>query len=273
MEALAAFKLDLGGTDLSRGVMQLAIPTQGETSAVPGDEVYFFRKGTVPQPDGSWADTWWLVDNGFIGADGVARTASPPYPGVTYEGEYMVTRRLPGVIGGPLDLIMSAGVQPTLSFGGLNISAGSNITAEVLGILAGLSTGITASRYYCGVPQFGTITKAYLQSNTEPLDLGKFLPPAVTPYGTVSAPRITDAVCESGSLKFTVEDTDTSEIAQKSKTVVRALFADGTHKDVQTLTGKLAGVVLVTTPPKIAVASVRWQLVRQVSGETLVAGA
>src|SRR5262249_44249402 len=35
-------------------------------------------------------DTWWLVDNGVYGADGVARTSSPPYPGVRTSGSYMV---------------------------------------------------------------------------------------------------------------------------------------------------------------------------------------
>ncbi len=75
-ETLAAFKLDLGNQTTNSRV-QLAIPVQPGSNAQAGDEVYFFRKGQVPQPDGTMADTWWLVENGFVGEDGIARTARP----------------------------------------------------------------------------------------------------------------------------------------------------------------------------------------------------
>jgi hypothetical protein len=49
-----------------------------------------FRRAAVIHPDGTTREIWWLVDNGVIGADGVARTASPPYPGVYSGGDYWI---------------------------------------------------------------------------------------------------------------------------------------------------------------------------------------
>ncbi|MDP2833376.1 MAG: Ig-like domain-containing protein [Pseudomonadota bacterium] len=104
LQAVAAFALDLGRS-ATRAPVQLVLPLQGDAQI--GEEVLFFRKGTVPTADGGSQATWWLVDNGLIGADAqgnlLARSASPPYKGVDTSGEYMVVRRLPGVIGSPFD--------------------------------------------------------------------------------------------------------------------------------------------------------------------------
>ena len=100
MDTLGAFDLDLGGASavlpLQLGI-KVSGPPDPETGLAKtydaGTQVFFWRKGQILDPsDGTVHDTWWLVDNGVIGADGVARTSSPPYSGVLGgDGEFVVT--------------------------------------------------------------------------------------------------------------------------------------------------------------------------------------
>ena len=99
--SLTAFEIDLSGEN-SNLPLQLAIKVPSEAvnaetgqleTLKPGTEVFFWKKGTIRDVDGTEHDTWWLVDNGFIGTDGVARTASPPYKGSAYQGTYIVSYR------------------------------------------------------------------------------------------------------------------------------------------------------------------------------------
>ncbi|MFN9747507.1 MAG: putative Ig domain-containing protein, partial [Betaproteobacteria bacterium] len=88
--SLGTFRLDLGGADSAMPI-QLALPAGGyEPSQY---EMLVFRRGPATLADGSTRDIWWLVDNGVIGADGIARTASPPYPGVYQGGDYAIYTR------------------------------------------------------------------------------------------------------------------------------------------------------------------------------------
>jgi hypothetical protein len=82
LTAIGAFNLDMANT-VSTSRVQLAVSLQGSANA--GDQVIFLRRGTVMTPNGA-QDTWWLVDNGYVGADGIARTASPPYAGLDRSG-------------------------------------------------------------------------------------------------------------------------------------------------------------------------------------------
>ena len=74
--------------------MQLAVKVQGEIdpgTGLPeelaeGTGVFFWKKGKILDQHGIEHDTWWLVDNGVIGADGMARTSSPPYTDVSGSG-------------------------------------------------------------------------------------------------------------------------------------------------------------------------------------------
>ena len=85
-----AFRLDLG--DAKTGVpVQLALNVG--TAYEAGTEIYVMRRGTILDGNGVEQPVWWVVDNGFVGADGVARTASPPFPGVTSNGDYIVAAR------------------------------------------------------------------------------------------------------------------------------------------------------------------------------------
>ncbi|HND53454.1 MAG TPA: Ig-like domain-containing protein, partial [Pirellulaceae bacterium] len=83
----AAFNLDVGEKPLDTPV-QLAIPV--DASIAPGTEVYFFQAGDYLHDDGAVSPIWWQVESGVVGADGVARTSSPPYPGVNGKSLYMV---------------------------------------------------------------------------------------------------------------------------------------------------------------------------------------
>ncbi|HEY8879876.1 MAG TPA: tandem-95 repeat protein [Roseateles sp.] len=89
-QVLSGFHLDIGNA-------KSAYPIQLATSALglnPDEyEVLILRRGTITLEDGTVKDTWWVVDNGHVGADGMARTASPPYPGVTSSGDYLLSAR------------------------------------------------------------------------------------------------------------------------------------------------------------------------------------
>jgi hypothetical protein len=89
LDVLGAWQLDLSGQQASLPV-QLALNIGGAIE--PGTQVQFWRKGTVLDEFGVQHDTWWLVDNGFVGADGIARTASPPFSGITGPGTLVATK-------------------------------------------------------------------------------------------------------------------------------------------------------------------------------------
>ncbi|MDP2221629.1 MAG: dockerin type I domain-containing protein, partial [Hydrogenophaga sp.] len=101
LDALGAFQIELNGGETGLP-MQLAIKVKapvdlatGETLVIPsGTQVAFWRKGSILDTDGTTHETWWLVDNGFVGEDGVARTASPPYSGITGGGGVFVITTL-----------------------------------------------------------------------------------------------------------------------------------------------------------------------------------
>jgi len=98
LPALAAVQVDLQGATVSVP-LQLAIkvsagidPATGRpVDLAPGSEVLFWQEGEVRGADGVLHNVWWLVDNGFIGNDGIARTASPPYVAAKGDGKFIVT--------------------------------------------------------------------------------------------------------------------------------------------------------------------------------------
>jgi len=286
LEAVGAFTLNIGSST-SAYPLQLAIPVQNGIAAQAGDEVWFLRKGKV-LAEGStstnliYQDTWWVVDNGYISLDAngnaIAKTASPPYGGLDASGEYMVYKKLPGVIGSPFDLVVGIGDSMTFAGSvGLSMSFGSTvlpigITSNMIGIVATMATTGTASSYHFGVPQFANITTP--TANELPvINISAQLPPVVTPYGNiVVVPNITDASATgTGIVTITVGNNNPGQLT--GKIMLRALFANGTHIDVQELGGATSGVVTVDTSnlktkdgKAFAVGSVNWQLVRIIPG-------
>jgi len=91
-EFAGAFDLSFGDDRLSVAA-QLAIPAP---AGLPADtQVYFMRKGALPDETGTWNQIWLQEESGIVGADGIIRTQSPPYPGVVRPGEYMVAYASP----------------------------------------------------------------------------------------------------------------------------------------------------------------------------------
>ena len=83
----AGFQLDMGDLEATTP-MQLAIKVPD--TLAPGTKVFFFRADTLPDENGNEVNVWMQEDSGVVGADGYARTASPPYTGLTQPGLHMV---------------------------------------------------------------------------------------------------------------------------------------------------------------------------------------
>jgi DNA/RNA endonuclease G (NUC1) len=86
-EFATAFDLEIEDDKLDIPA-QLAIPAPTELEA--GTEVWFMRKGALPDETGTWKEIWLQEESGVADADGFIRTQSPPYPGILRPGEYMV---------------------------------------------------------------------------------------------------------------------------------------------------------------------------------------
>ncbi|MEM9272984.1 MAG: CARDB domain-containing protein, partial [Cyanobacteria bacterium P01_F01_bin.143] len=84
---IGAFNLKLGDRDLLRPA-QLAIPAPDGLEV--GKEVFFLRKGELPDENGNFNSVWFLQESGIVGADGFIRTSSPPFEGAKQTGEYSI---------------------------------------------------------------------------------------------------------------------------------------------------------------------------------------
>jgi hypothetical protein len=98
LNALGGVAISLSGQQ-SGLPLQLAVKVAGPadpvtgapTTLAAGTQVMFWREGTITDADGVVHKTWWLLDNGVIGEDGLAHTASTPYTGITAGGNVIVT--------------------------------------------------------------------------------------------------------------------------------------------------------------------------------------
>ncbi|MDE3034800.1 MAG: beta-propeller fold lactonase family protein, partial [Nitrospirota bacterium] len=91
-----AFQLDVGADPLVVPA-QLAISVSNQLAA--GTQVFFFRYAELPDGQGGTMPVWMQEESGVVGADGVARTTSPPYAGVLQSGTWMVGVAPEGSIG------------------------------------------------------------------------------------------------------------------------------------------------------------------------------
>jgi len=106
---LGAFDIDIQGGELN-GPFQVAVPV-APGSAQAGDTVFFFEKRNLPVGEnGEFIDVWTVVDSGTVGEDGMARTASPPFPGLSTRGSVLIARAAQplGIV--RMDLGLMAGV-------------------------------------------------------------------------------------------------------------------------------------------------------------------
>ncbi|HMW81970.1 MAG TPA: Ig-like domain-containing protein, partial [Accumulibacter sp.] len=98
LRTLGAVQIAIDGVQATHP-MQLALkvtppvnPISGQPEPLAvGSKVLFWRWGEITLADGSTERTWWLVDDGVIGDDGLAHTASPPYSGLRVDGVYALT--------------------------------------------------------------------------------------------------------------------------------------------------------------------------------------
>lgn len=83
-----AFRLDIDGSAVS-GPMQIAVPVDESYEA--GDQVYFFME-IESDITGTPQKYWAAMDTGVVGDDGYARTTSPPWPGLSRNGNILMAR-------------------------------------------------------------------------------------------------------------------------------------------------------------------------------------
>ncbi|WP_374326246.1 tandem-95 repeat protein [Azonexus sp.] len=288
--ALGGFHLSLGGAS-ANVPLQVAIPVQGNAGFTAGDEVFFFRKGKVLTPTGE-QDTWWLVDNGFISVDAngvvAARTASSPYEGMKEEGDYMVCRHIPGVIGygdvgtvtAPVGVGSAALACATFGFTGASVSlAGAMTDLAILGILMSMSSNISVLQYHFGVPHFANATPQRAADNSLVLDIPQAIGPTKTIWGNVSLPNLSGAtVADDGTVTFNMEAIAPDGF--KGETKLRALLVSGDPLDIKVASGDsvtisaedIKNAVKGKDIAPFAVGSVKWQLVRIITEKELSNG-
>jgi len=129
---VGAFELNIQGAELN-GPIQVAVPI-APGSAAPGDTVYFMTKATLPVgPNGELMDVWSVVDSGVVGADGMARTASPPFPGLSDRGSVLIARAAQ-----PLGIVrMDIGLMAGVAIG-FAVAAGVAASAGLAGSVAAI---------------------------------------------------------------------------------------------------------------------------------------
>ncbi|MEG5049402.1 MULTISPECIES: peptidoglycan-binding protein [unclassified Microcoleus] len=183
MEFAGGFNLDLGNTPLNIPV-QLAIPAP---VGVPvGTEVLFMRKGSLPGEADSWNQTWLIQESGVVGADGMIRTTSPPFPGVTQSGTYTIgllpagmpsvssivnasTEENAGLINLSTNLYFENSYLGAQTGGIGAVSATENQFEATTSLLAYLAQSSNKPLEMIGIPKVGepVITTAQVELNTE----------------------------------------------------------------------------------------------------------
>jgi hypothetical protein len=84
---LGGFQLEMGSNRLKASA-QVAFPVGPKILA--GTQVLFLLQGTIPNPQGGVDPAWIQIDDGFVDEHGFARTASPPYSGLTGGARYVI---------------------------------------------------------------------------------------------------------------------------------------------------------------------------------------
>ena len=144
----AAFQLNIGDQTLNVPV-QLSIPVAPGIPA--GTTVVFYRAGETVDDTGKTVPIWWESEDGLVGTDGMAHTASPPEHGSHSSGEYLVVETGLSTFS-PIDItvnianIAANAFAANLEFGG----GGSALAGIAASVIAG---GIDATMAFPIVPQ------------------------------------------------------------------------------------------------------------------------
>jgi YD repeat-containing protein len=88
LDFAAALRIEVQGSDIE-GPVQIAVPV--DAGYAPGETVYFFRE-ISSGITGTMQTYWAAIDTGVVGEDGYARTTSPPWPGLSDNGNILMAR-------------------------------------------------------------------------------------------------------------------------------------------------------------------------------------
>ncbi|OYU20118.1 MAG: hypothetical protein CFE34_01980, partial [Rhodobacteraceae bacterium PARR1] len=131
---LQAATLEIAGGNLS-GPIQMGAKVDASVAA-PGDQVLFFVLDDFTQiSGGEYGKIWRLVDTGRVDENGVARTASPPFPGLSEKGSILVAKANQPIRDG-FAWASAAGLAMA------GVSVGLGIAFAATGGLAGAAVGI-----------------------------------------------------------------------------------------------------------------------------------
>ncbi|MBS0640237.1 MAG: putative Ig domain-containing protein, partial [Proteobacteria bacterium] len=173
-----AFNLDVQGATIL-GPLQVAVPVATNVAA-PGDTVVFFQEVELPiGPNGALQKIWAAVDSGTVGADGMARTASPPFPGLSDRGNVLVARAAQPIAIVRIDL----GYLATLSFIVLASMAMAVVVpgAAIAGLALAASLAVAPMLYQMQNIQ---IWRKYANNQIDHTDLNVNIVPG-TPFQTI----------------------------------------------------------------------------------------
>ncbi|WP_254568621.1 DUF4114 domain-containing protein, partial [Oscillatoria sp. HE19RPO] len=198
LDFAGAFELDLGSERLNLPA-QLAI--RAPENMEPGTEVLFARKGSLPDENNNWTDTWLIEESGVVGADGLIHTNSPPFGGILDSGTYALLATT--TLGfSPYNLALSF-APGTAQYGSAGITFGSSSAGTVqLGTNFSLANSFLFARTgvfgiaATGVASFSffTVMMAYL---------AKYLQTAEVTVGAI--PEIGLPMVNSANVEFNPE--------------------------------------------------------------------
>jgi hypothetical protein len=218
LQTLAAFHLELGEQPTATPV-QLSVPLQDTTGVREGDEVLFLRRGLAPGSNGQLQTVWWIMDNGFIASNPsaglVARTASPPYSGISGSGDVICVRTTFDRQTGALTLTGFGADATALRANDLVLSLAADLgngslgsvaaAGDLIGALAAATDVYAIRRTHGGVYQTVPVQKDLASGMLAlPSDGGSGSLP--THAGNDSAPRVLRAaMLASGKLELTLD--------------------------------------------------------------------
>src|SRR5581483_5396390 len=115
--------------------VQIAVPVPTGAGS-PGDKVYFFVQDQLPTgPNGALQPYWTVVDDGVIGTDGMARSSSPPFPGLTNNANVLVARTAQALTDVRISLnLTQLGEAAFLIAVGLGVASTGGIVGAVAGV-------------------------------------------------------------------------------------------------------------------------------------------
>ncbi|NLS91835.1 MAG: hypothetical protein GXX96_06600, partial [Planctomycetaceae bacterium] len=167
------FDLDVGDESLTE-TAQLAVPVAPGTA--PGETVYFLRELYLTDETGEQRHMWEVIDSGIVGDDGIARTTSPPYPGFSAGGQYLIAQLDQGELPVRLEIGLN-GITGSLSYrpgfvgngqgGATYVSIGGGGAADIpimaVRMMAGMSPFAIAPMPF--LPLYGVTLWTYMGPN------------------------------------------------------------------------------------------------------------